>query len=126
MNFLRTTFLALVCGALCSFAADPPPGPELSPAEGSINSESSFTISFPDAMVAGEAINAADVAWPITIEPKVEARFLWQSTTEGELQIQGNIIPGTKYRIATRAGLKDITGKALPAAKWEFESDPFR
>ncbi len=125
MKSIHLTLLALVFAGLASAAEEAPPGVVISPDKGEISSDTSFTVSFPDDMIPGEQINAGDVPWPIVIEPKLDGRFLWQSPTEGELQLRGPLIPGTHYRVSTAPGLKDVKGKPVPPQRWEYESEPF-
>ena len=87
----------------------------LQPKRGAISSGQVFTINFPDAMVAADAIDRVDERAPLSFEPAVEGEFFWKSQTEGRFRIMGPVIPGTKYAVTVRSGLKTLDGQATPA-----------
>lgn len=125
MHSVKIRALAL----LLLLPSPPAPAPAgeviLNPANGELTQETSFTVSFPDSMIAPDLLGAGDAKWPVKIEPKIEAAFRWQSTTEGELTLKGHVAPGTHYRVTTLAGLKDASGQPLPKGNWEFDSPAF-
>ena len=66
----------------------------LQPKRGAISSGQVFTINFPDAMVAADAIDRVDERAPLSFEPAVEGEFFWKSQTEGRFRIMGSGHPG--------------------------------
>ena len=106
-------------------AEDASAGILLQPDDAELKADTTFTISFPDAMITPDLISAGDAPWPVTISPKADARFLWNSATEGSLEVRGGIAPGTHYKISTAPDLHDVRGQRLPPKTWEFDSPAF-
>jgi len=98
----------------------------LDPAEGKIEKDTVFSVSFPGAMVPAGAVSAGKAASPVVIQPNLEGTFLWKSVSDGEFTVTGPLVPSTHYRVSLASGLKDADGRSIPAQKWEFDSDPFQ
>lgn len=102
-------------------------GISLEPANGEINPRDTITVSFPGPMVEPAVIDAPNRPAPIEFTPAIKGIWLWKSQTEGSFQIDGGIVPGTKYRPRLVSGLRDLRGApvtSLPAA--EYESRAFK
>jgi uncharacterized protein YfaS (alpha-2-macroglobulin family) len=97
----------------------------LTPDEGSIAADMVLSISFPEPMVAPEAINRDDSRQPLEWSPALKGTFLWKSQTEGEFTVTEPVTPGTAYRASTTKNLKDLAGKNVAVHEWEFTSDAF-
>lgn len=98
----------------------------IDPSKGSIESGSTFTFTFPAAMVEPDRIDAADQPRPFVSEPDLEGDYVWKSQTEGVLTVRG-IKAGTTYRFSLAPQLADAHGLPVNAPGWgaEFTSPAF-
>jgi hypothetical protein len=51
----------------------------------------------------------------------LDAGFTWRTQSQGELTIEGPLIPGQSYQFSLREGTKDVGGNRLSADAWGFE-----
>ncbi len=124
-RFVRilVTAFAVVIGASNALAADAAAGGikvDTDPDE-ALEPYTSFTILFPEPMVAPDRIDAADVQSPLAITPALDAEFRWRTQSMGMWRINGPRIPGQTYRFRLRDGLTDLAGNFLPAAEWGLD-----
>ncbi len=80
-----------------------------------------LTITFPTNMAPPDRIDAEGVESPVEIWPLLDADFIWRSQSQGELTVNGPLIPGQSYRFRVSEGAKDLTGNPLQANAWGFE-----
>ena len=92
-----------------------------------LHAGSSFTISFPTAMVAVAGVGQEDKQCPLRIEPELPGKWLWKSQTEGLFTAGIKVVPGTKYKVFVPDDLVDLQGAPVRSkgAVAERESEPF-
>jgi hypothetical protein len=89
--------------------------------EEGVRAGSTLTITFPIEMVPADRIDAQGVQSPVEISPALDAGFTWRTQSQGELTIEGPLIPGQSYQFSLREGTKDVGGNRLSADAWGFE-----
>ncbi|HWB61809.1 MAG TPA: hypothetical protein VG733_20170, partial [Chthoniobacteraceae bacterium] len=130
---LACTCAALLLTASALRAADTkadgePAGVVITPQEGDISPGQILTITFPNAMVKEDDIDAEGHDAPFVSEPRVPGKFVWKSQTEGEFTVGEKLTPGVKYHFSLDPALKDLDGKDVKAAKWgaDYTTAEFR
>ena len=111
------------------FTNDPEAGGvTISPADGKIEPDASFSITFPTDIVTPDKIDAEGAVSPVVAWPPLDATFFWRSPAEGDWQVTGPRIPGQTYRLRLREDLKALSGAALPVGTWgiELTSNPLK
>lgn len=88
--------------------------------------DTELTILFPDAMIPPDLIDVEDVQSPFALWPGLDAKWIWRTQSQGVWSVKGPLIPGQKYRLRLRPGLKTLAGDALPEGVWgcELETEP--
>lgn len=73
--------------------------------------------------VQGENAGKEIARWPVTIDPPVEGKWLWLSTTTAEFRPAQSLTPSTKYTVHVPAGIVTTTGDATEKdLLWSFET----
>ena len=111
------------------FTNDPAAGGvAISPADGKIEADASFSLTFPTDIVTPDKIDAEGTESPVVAWPPLDAKFYWRSPAMGDWQITGPRIPGQTYRLRLREDLTALDGSPLPVGSWgvELTSDPLK
>ena len=111
------------------FTNDPEAGGvTISPADGKIAPDASFSVTFPTDIVTPDKIDAEGAESPVVAWPPLDASFFWRSPTVGDWMVTGPRIPSQTYRLRLREGLQGLNGSALPVGTWgvELASDPLK
>ncbi|MEI8386497.1 MAG: MG2 domain-containing protein, partial [Verrucomicrobiota bacterium] len=103
-------------------------GVAISPVDGKIAPDASFSFTFPADIVTPDKIDADAAESPVVAWPPLDARFFWRSPVVGDWMVTGPRIPDQTYRLRLREGLKTLDGTALPVGAWgvELRSDPLK
>jgi uncharacterized protein YfaS (alpha-2-macroglobulin family) len=88
-----------------------------------LTKDRTLTISFPTAMVPASEIDVQSKASPIRLNPATPVTFMWKSQTEGIAKL-GKVAPGSQLEVHVVSGLKDHTGKTVPAAMLGIATTP--
>lgn len=128
---MRILSPARICLAICLFfaasaIAQEAPVQLLLPSR-ILEPKSTFEVRFAAEMVPADQIGKPAPLSPLLFQPDVPGQFVWLSTRSGTFAPDGVLPLGTKFQISLRAGLKDATGKDVPAKLREsVETPPFR
>ncbi len=80
-----------------------------------------LTIQFPDAMVSPDRIDISDTQSPLSTWPDLVTKWVWRTQSQGAWQVDGPVIPGQRYHLRLREGLKNLAGAAVDISKWGYE-----
>ena len=94
------------------FTNDPEAGGvTISPADGKIAPDASFSVTFPTDIVTPDKIDAEGAESPVVAWPPLDASFFWRSPTVGDWMVTGPRIPSQTYRLRLREGRADLRGR---------------
>lgn len=98
----------------------------IQPESGTLGERDALTITFPEDMVAKEAIGKAVVA-PVVIDPPMPHTFQWSSPRRGIVRLNIWTKSEITRTVRLRPGLKDLKGEPVQASGWgaEYSSDEF-
>lgn len=90
-------------------------------ADEELRSYSSLAVIFPTDMVPADKIDTEDAESPIVAWPDLDISFVWRTPSQGDLVVNGPLIPGQNYRFRLREGLTDLAGAKLSTDAWGVE-----
>ena len=91
--------------------------------EADFDTDTTFTVRFPSAMVPPDRIDVEKAESPIVAWPDLDASFIWRTQSNGTWSVNGPLIPGQTYHLHLREGLKALDGTAIPFDEWGITVD---
>ncbi len=94
----------------------------------SVAETSKITIIFdrpmiPLTQVQGDAAQARNANWPVTISPDLSGRWRWLSTVAVEFIPEKGLLPATRYTVSIPKGIETVSGdKTEEDFSWTFET----
>ena len=90
-------------------------------AEDALRASTLLTITFPTVMVPPDQIDVEGVQSPIEVWPALDMDFIWRTQSQGELVVNGPLLPAQSYRFGLREGTRNLNGDLLEVAAWGLE-----